>query len=82
MKFRKRPIIIEAEQWVRGKEIEGVYCVHCENEIGVWEETFFIDTLEGRMKVSDGDWIITGVEGERYPCKDSIFKASYEGVQE
>jgi len=32
-----------------------------------------IDTLEGRMVASPGDWIITGVHGEKYPCKPDIF---------
>lgn len=38
----------------------------------------FIDTLEGRMKASVGDWIIKGVEGEFYPCKPDIFEKTYE----
>lgn len=39
---------------------------------------FFIETLEGPFKVSNEDWIITGVKGERYPCKPDIFVATYE----
>ncbi|WP_195611356.1 hypothetical protein [[Clostridium] symbiosum] len=38
----------------------------------------YIDTLEGKMKASPGDWIITGVHGEKYPCKPDIFKKTYE----
>lgn len=38
----------------------------------------YIDTLEGRMVVSPGDWVICGVAGERYPCKPDIFAATYE----
>lgn len=34
----------------------------------------YIDTLEGKMKASPGDWIITGIHGEKYPCKPDIFK--------
>ncbi len=41
---------------------------------------FVIHTLEGDMKASPGDWIITGVKGERYPCKPDVFEASYEPV--
>jgi hypothetical protein len=37
-----------------------------------------IHTLEGVMTASPGDWIITGVKGERYPCKPDIFEATYE----
>lgn len=40
----------------------------------------WIDTLEGGHVVCPGDWIITGVKGERYPCKPDIFKATYEPV--
>lgn len=39
-----------------------------------------IETLEGAMSVGLGDWVIQGVEGEFYPCKDSIFTATYEVV--
>jgi hypothetical protein len=37
-----------------------------------------IDTLEGVMTAISGDWIITGVKGEKYPCKDDIFRMTYE----
>lgn len=40
----------------------------------------WIDTLEGGHIVCPGDWIITGVKGERYPCKPDIFEATYEKV--
>ena len=57
MKFRKKPVVIEAEQ----------------------TSTFqIIPTLEGAMTAGPGDWIITGVKGERYPCKPDIFEATYE----
>ena len=38
----------------------------------------YIETLEGVMKASAGDWIITGVDGERYPVKPDIFEKTYE----
>ena len=40
-----------------------------------------IDTLEGTMHANIGDWIITGVHGERYPCKADIFEETYEEVE-
>lgn len=40
----------------------------------------WIDTLEQGHRVCPGDWIITGVKGERYPCKPDIFEATYEAV--
>jgi hypothetical protein len=39
-----------------------------------------ISTLEGDMIAEAGDWIITGVKGETYPCKDDIFRATYEPI--
>jgi hypothetical protein len=39
-----------------------------------------IQTLEGVMEASVGDWIIKGVKGEFYPCKPDIFKMTYEEV--
>lgn len=40
-----------------------------------------IPTLEGEMLASEGDWIIRGVKGEFYPCRDDIFEATYEAVE-
>lgn len=39
-----------------------------------------IETLEGKMHASPGDWIITGVQGEQYPCKPDIFEKTYTPV--
>ena len=41
-----------------------------------------IKTLEGEMRVEIGDWVITGVQGEHYPCKPDIFKQTYEEVED
>lgn len=38
----------------------------------------YIETLEGRMKAEKGDWVITGVNGEKYPVKPDIFEKTYE----
>ena len=43
-----------------------------------WHRHGWIDTLEGGHTVCPGDWIITGVQGEVYPCKPDIFAATYE----
>jgi hypothetical protein len=45
-----------------------------------WHEHGWIDTIEGGHTACPGDWIITGVQGERYPCKPDIFEATYELV--
>lgn len=76
MKYRKKPVVIEAVRWFYGMQMEGV------TPMPDGEGNFaYINTLEGRMIVNSGDWVITGVEGERYPCKDSIFRATYEPVE-
>jgi hypothetical protein len=75
-KFIKKPVVVDAEQWFRGNEIDGVV----ELPFTAQPHVGFIDTLEGRMMISEGDWIITGVEGEKYPCKPGIFKKTYESV--
>jgi len=70
-KFRKKPVVVEAEQWFPGKSIEGVV----ERSNGAYG---YIETLEGQFIVSSGDWVITGIQGEKYPCKPDIFEATYE----
>ncbi len=44
------------------------------------DKELVIHTLEGDMKADAGDWIITGVHGEQYPCKPDIFEETYEPV--
>ena len=76
-KFRKKAVVIEATQWFPGVKIEGVSEVFVPDgpsTVGT------ITTLEGVMQVSEGDWVITGVKGEKYPCKPDIFEMTYEPV--
>lgn len=101
-KYRKKPVIIEAVQYIRGQEVPAVEFlggydrnIH-EVRIGEYETdvakftmdwydqgcSIDIKTLEGLMHVSDGDWIIKGVNGEFYPCKPDIFEKTYEKVEE
>ena len=77
-KFRKKPVEIEAERFYKDKQPwpEGVEQVQAD------PDSFIIRTLEGDMEVSEGDWVITGVANEKYPCKHEIFKATYEFVEE
>jgi hypothetical protein len=113
MKFRKKPVVIEAFQWFmngdhpeddvfrpfedtgvvpkaprEGKIVRyfrhpdmpgNVVCGNCEQTMHFHG---WIDTLEGGHNVCPGDWIITGVKGERYPCKPDIFEMTYERVEE
>jgi hypothetical protein len=81
--FRKISVEIEAWQFLDGEvaplELQDVLC-HCEE--GGDKGRIHIHTLEGAMSFSHGDWIIKGVEGEFYPCKESIFAKTYEPVGE
>ena len=113
MKFRKKPVVIEATQWFKngdhpldgvGMEIPccdekcvyireeglvvrffrrpdvsgGTLCGYCGKTM---HEHGWIDTAEGGHVVCVGDWIITGVQGERYPCKPDIFASTYEPAE-
>jgi len=108
MKYRKKPIVIDATQWFkngdhpednssriienfeglaegevvryyRTPELDGQdQCALCAN-IMHWHG--WIDTFEGGHTVCPRDWIITGVQGELYPCKPDIFEATYEAVE-
>lgn len=71
--YRKRPVVIEAVQYRDGMPLPGVTANGAGS--GAW-----IETLEGALDVREGDWIITGVAGEIYPCKDAIFRQTYEPV--
>lgn len=88
MKFRKKPVVIEAINvdtalvFIR-KDQQHVLSDWLRKalEKGVvtlTDDSLYIRTLEGVMKASVGDWIICGVQGEIYPCKPDIFAATYE----
>lgn len=86
MKYRKKPIVIEAVQYVKGDEsffdwikAEKVsYFYRCEQG----GNKLMVKTLEGDMHVSPDDFLIKGIKGEFYPCKPDIFEATYEKVEE
>jgi hypothetical protein len=92
MKFRKKPVEIEAVQF-KGFVKENKQVVLNDNPDWVQKafnrKALYIDeadklsvrTLEGVMRVSVGDWIIKGVKGELYPCKPDIFDATYDEVK-
>ncbi len=50
-------------------------------EMWDWQVCGVVETLEGKHLALPGDWIITGVKGERYPCKPDIFAATYEPAE-
>lgn len=78
MKFRKKQIVVEAVCWT-GNNLSEIQKFYRETNILVGDQ-IVIDTLEGTMRASIGDWIIRGVKGEYYPCKPDIFYLTYEPV--
>ena len=82
MKYRKKPVIIEAIRWtgtsVSLGELETVF--NKRFKTNAWNE-IEIDTLEGTMRASEGDYIIKGINGEFYPCKPDIFEKTYEEIE-
>lgn len=84
-KFRKRPVVIEAVRWTGSNTDE--ILAFCITKASVRRlrggmSPIVIETLEGDLTVSPGDWVIRGVKDEFYPCKDDIFRATYEAVDE
>lgn len=79
MKYRKKPVVIDAFHWdgtnvAEARDFFGSFLGwHLENS-----EFLIIKTLEGDHLANPGDWIIKGVKGEFYPCKPDIFAATYE----
>lgn len=80
-KFRKKPVVIEATQygeWLSADECRALGMSFREGGSPLNPGGWGVETLEGFMRANQGDWIITGVAGERYPCADAIFQATYE----
>ena len=96
-KFRKKPVVvvIDAVQWFynEGGSVNGGVvnyygtpglgdlntCQHCNV---IMRNHGWIDTLEGGHIVCSGDWVITEVHGEKYPCKPDIFEQTYDAVED
>ena len=87
MKYRKKPVVIEAFKWTGWPDqtdypvwaVEAIKAgsIRFENS-GTPSVVMLIDTLEGTMRGNQGDYIIQGVKGEMYPCKNDIFEMTYE----
>lgn len=80
--FRKRPIVIEALQFTEQTKDQVFSFVTCDcyADFVDGKPVLKIETLEGEMTASLGDWVIKGIAGEFYPCKADIFDATYEAV--
>ena len=86
-RYRKKPVEVEAHQlmpfnvtevaeWCGGQMVEEIDPINVQNlYVGL-----NIATLEGVMRASQGDYVIRGVKGEFYPCKEHIFEATYEEI--
>jgi len=81
MKYRKKPVVIDAVQWTGSNLSEIADLIGRADNVFVAGNTIKIKTLEGVMVASPGDWIIIGVKKEIYPCKPDIFSATYDPVQ-
>lgn len=89
-KYRKKPVEIEALKFDGNKKSVQELCIWIDKE-DKYGEIFIdyrytppvvsINTLEGKMIVGIGDYIIKGINGEFYPCKPDIFKNTYEEVK-
>jgi hypothetical protein len=92
-KYRKKPVVIEAQVFKKGME-DGIRFRHqlsdfAKKKLKGFEMSDphgttvypYIDTLEGQLFIEPGDYIITGIQGERYPCKPDIFEKTYETVE-
>ena len=87
MKYRKKPVVIEAEQFFASRNKPPFY--YDGNPVQYHEScgpdaacslcgAHYVQTMEGPLKETDGDWIIKGIKGEFYPCKPDIFEATYD----
>jgi hypothetical protein len=91
--FTKKPVQIEAQlwdgtvdgagpiiDWIVAGQGSAAYRDHDPDPMALPRATIAIDTLEGTVVASPGDWVIKGVAGEFYPCKPDIFAATYAAV--
>jgi len=83
MKYRKKPVVIDAVQWTNNDGSLGeILTLSAGNRRVTFAADgtadLVIETLEGDMRATVGDWIIRGVKDEIYPCKPDIFAATYE----
>ena len=77
--YRKKPVVIEATQWFKMGDHPVV------KQYKTYDPDMancgWCPTLEGGHIVTPGDWIITGVKGEHYPCKPDIFEMTYDEIE-
>ena len=88
--YVKKPVTVEALEWTGQNVHDMMDFIGSEENITSLElvfnvdkagEALIINTLEGDLEASVGDYVIRGVKGEFYPCKPDIFKLTYEAIQ-
>jgi len=92
MKYRKKPVVIEAVRWAYDENescgraecraFDAIKALSGDGRDVAYnaDGTLSIRTLEGVMRANVGDYVIRGIKGEIYPCKPDIFHATYEKV--
>jgi hypothetical protein len=73
-RYLKNQLVVEAVRWFKHGDHPAVIADPDDDTIG------YIDTPEGRLRVDPGDWVITGIAGENYPCKTDVFGRLYKPV--
>jgi hypothetical protein len=71
-RYLKNQLVVEAVRWFKHGDHPAVIADPEDSSIG------YIDTPEGRLRVDPGDWVITGIAGENYPCKTHVFGQLYK----
>ncbi len=84
MKYRKKPVVIEAIQW-NGNNLSELRQFLADDNLYFFDESrvkggLIVKTLEGENSASLGDYIVKGVDGEFYPCKPDVFEKTYEPI--
>ena len=79
MKYRKKPIVVEAEQWFPGQNTPGVQ----EQWLKGLPTRYYVVTAHGqRVYLKPGDWVIAELDGEHYyACRPEIFAATYDPAE-
>jgi hypothetical protein len=83
MRYRKKPVIVNAFQLGKDEIPDWAACALEDYTLVIYpDKKATILTLEGKMTAQEGDYIIKGVAGEIYPCKEEIFNQTYEKVED
>ncbi len=82
-RFKKKPVEVDVIRWDGTEDgPEGVHAIEkafgC--KVNTWHDYMYVQTLEGHIRATAGDYIIRGVRGEVYPCKPQIFEETHEAV--